>query len=163
MVKTMFKQKERGAAVVEFALVLPLLLLIVFGIIEFSILFYDKAVITNASREVAREFAIYKDSSHTQDQLECVLERYIYGDIPGICDPVLDPDGYPMLISMADDNGPVLTTLPAAADKDKDVQYVVARVEYKYKFVFLPGFFTESLPEIDLSAETTMRNEGYKP
>ena len=46
--------RERGAAAIEFALILPLLLLILFGIIEFSILLYDKAMLTNASREGAR-------------------------------------------------------------------------------------------------------------
>lgn len=39
---------------IEFALVLPILLLLVAGTIDVSILFYDKAVITNASREGAR-------------------------------------------------------------------------------------------------------------
>ena len=45
---------QRGAAAVEFAIVCSLLFLLVFGIIEFSIMLYDKAVITNASREGAR-------------------------------------------------------------------------------------------------------------
>ncbi len=39
---------------VEFAIVLPLLLILVFGVVEFGVMFYDKAVITNASREGAR-------------------------------------------------------------------------------------------------------------
>ena len=37
-------KNEKGAALVEFAIVLPLLLMLVFGMIEFSIMFYDKAV-----------------------------------------------------------------------------------------------------------------------
>jgi Flp pilus assembly protein TadG len=48
-------ENQRGAALVEFAIVLPLLLLLVFGIIEFGFLLYDQAVITNASREGARK------------------------------------------------------------------------------------------------------------
>lgn len=50
---------QRGAAVVEFALVVPLLLVICFGIIEFSVLLYDKAMLTNASREGARAGIVY--------------------------------------------------------------------------------------------------------
>jgi len=46
--------EERGASAVEFAIILPLLVVFLFGIIEFSLMFYDKAVITNASREGAR-------------------------------------------------------------------------------------------------------------
>ena len=47
-------QAQRGTATVEFGLLLPLLLLIVSGIVEFGMALYDKAVITNASREGAR-------------------------------------------------------------------------------------------------------------
>lgn len=50
----MKKPDERGVSAVEFALLLPVLVLIIFGIIEFGLIIYDKAVITNASREVAR-------------------------------------------------------------------------------------------------------------
>ena len=45
---------QKGSVVVEFALIFPLLLFIVFSIIECSLALYDKAVITNASREAAR-------------------------------------------------------------------------------------------------------------
>ncbi len=48
------KIEKKGIAAVEFALILPMLLLVLFMIIEFSIILYDKAVITNASREGAR-------------------------------------------------------------------------------------------------------------
>jgi Flp pilus assembly protein TadG len=47
-------QGQRGTATVEFGLLLPVLILIVSGIIEFGVALYDKAVITNASREGAR-------------------------------------------------------------------------------------------------------------
>ena len=48
------RRDPRGAAAVEFAAVLLFLLSLVFGMIEFGVMFYDKAVITNASREGAR-------------------------------------------------------------------------------------------------------------
>jgi Flp pilus assembly protein TadG len=51
---------QKGASAVEFALVLPLLMLILFGIIEFSLLMYNKAMITNASREGARRGIVYR-------------------------------------------------------------------------------------------------------
>ena len=52
--------RQAGAAMVEFAIVLPVLALLLMGIIEFSIIIYDKAVITNASRVGAR-YAIVAD------------------------------------------------------------------------------------------------------
>jgi hypothetical protein len=54
---------QKGAAVVEFAIVLPLLVLLIAGIIEFSLLLYNKQVITNASREGAREGITNEDCS----------------------------------------------------------------------------------------------------
>lgn len=56
-VKQKFK-KEAGSVAVEFALVLPLLLLILFGTVEFGIMMYDQAIITNAAREGARWGAV---------------------------------------------------------------------------------------------------------
>lgn len=54
MVKINPVKNNRGAALVEFAIVLPLLLLLLVGMIEFGLLFYNKQVLTNASREGAR-------------------------------------------------------------------------------------------------------------
>lgn len=45
---------RRGAAVVEMAVVTPLLLMLMFGIIEFGWVFMVQETITNAAREAAR-------------------------------------------------------------------------------------------------------------
>ena len=45
---------QNGATAVEFAIILPLLVLLLFGIIEFGLLLYNQHVITNAAREGAR-------------------------------------------------------------------------------------------------------------
>jgi Flp pilus assembly protein TadG len=45
---------ERGVVALEFVLVLPFMLTVLFGIVDTSLLLCDKAVITNASREAAR-------------------------------------------------------------------------------------------------------------
>ena len=48
------RRGDAGAELVEFALVLPLLLLVIVGIFDFGFLFRDYGVITNAAREGAR-------------------------------------------------------------------------------------------------------------
>ena len=52
------KSNDRGAAAVEFALIVPVLLLLVFGIIEFSRLYNEQISLTNAARSAARVMAI---------------------------------------------------------------------------------------------------------
>lgn len=52
------KRKDQGAAAVEFALIVPLLLLLLFGIIEFSRLYNVQISLTNAARSAARVMAI---------------------------------------------------------------------------------------------------------
>lgn len=49
---------ERGAAMVELALVLPMLLLLVFGIVEFGRAYNAKIELTGAVREGARAVAL---------------------------------------------------------------------------------------------------------
>lgn len=51
---------QEGAAMIEFAIILPLLLLLIFGIIEFSLFLFNKQVITNAAREGARRGVIMR-------------------------------------------------------------------------------------------------------
>ncbi|HCC06939.1 MAG TPA: pilus assembly protein TadG [Clostridiales bacterium] len=55
--KYMIKE-ERGQSVAEFALVLPIFLLILMGIIEFGLLMSDYVVVVNAAREGGRIAAL---------------------------------------------------------------------------------------------------------
>lgn len=52
------KHSERGAVAVEFALVIPVLLLLVFGIVEFGNIYNVQIQVTSAAREGAREMAL---------------------------------------------------------------------------------------------------------
>ncbi len=67
---------SRGGAAVEFAIVLPLLLLIIFSTIEFSLALYDKAVITNAAREAARAGVVVRTTRLTNAQIEAKALSY---------------------------------------------------------------------------------------
>jgi len=51
----LLRKKRRGAAAVEFAIVLPVFVLLVFGMIEYGRMVMVQQVITNASREGARQ------------------------------------------------------------------------------------------------------------
>jgi Flp pilus assembly protein TadG len=77
--KALMPQRQRGAAVVEFALILPILLLLLVGTIDASLALYDKAVITNASREGARAGIVARSPPLTETQIKSVVERYLQG------------------------------------------------------------------------------------
>jgi len=53
---------ERGAAAVEFALVVPVLIVLLFGIIEFSKAFNTQSTLSAAAREAARTMALANDA-----------------------------------------------------------------------------------------------------
>ncbi len=54
-------RRERGAGAVEFALVFPVLMILVLGIIEFSHLYNVQISLSGAARETARTMAIEDD------------------------------------------------------------------------------------------------------
>ena len=60
------RNRERGASAVEFALILPLLVMLVFGIIETGRGYNAKIELTGAVREGARELALGKTSAQAQ-------------------------------------------------------------------------------------------------
>jgi Flp pilus assembly protein TadG len=62
-------RSERGGVAVEFAILLPVFLLLVFGIIDFAHALYMQQVITSASREGAR----YATKYHTNNSGNRIL------------------------------------------------------------------------------------------
>jgi len=53
-VKSRMRTRERGQDLVEFALILPLLLLLLLGIMEFAVVIFNYNTLANAAREGAR-------------------------------------------------------------------------------------------------------------
>jgi Flp pilus assembly pilin Flp len=58
----MGRRDQEGAAAVEFALLLPLLVLLLFGMIEFGLAFNTRIQATNAAREAARQAVVGIDN-----------------------------------------------------------------------------------------------------
>lgn len=73
----------RGAAVVEFAVLFLLLMIIVFGIIEFGFLWLQSHYIANAAREGARVAVSLPDpKSADLDKVESSIKEYLKGLYP---------------------------------------------------------------------------------
>ncbi len=60
-VKKLFHKRENGQSAVEFALVLPILLILLCGIIDFGWVYYNQITLNNAAREGARYAVIHYD------------------------------------------------------------------------------------------------------
>ena len=58
-----FFHSEKGQALVEFALALPILLMLLCGIIDFGWIYYNQITLNNAAREGARYAVIHYDPS----------------------------------------------------------------------------------------------------
>ena len=71
---------RRGAAAVEFALVLPLLMMLVFGAVEFGRMFWIKNSIQFAVEEAGRFAMVNTDA--TTGELEAYAESRIFGMDP---------------------------------------------------------------------------------
>ena len=137
---------QKGTSAVEFAIVLPLLMVFVFGIIEFGLVFYNKAMVTNASREAARAGIVYRDPPLTVAEIQSVVDDYCGG----------------MLVSFGSSPGAV-TTVPSGECLNHGDELVV-NVAYQYEFLLIPdfltAFFSGGIPgSIDVSAVTRMRCE----
>ena len=71
-------RKEEGQSTVEFALVLPIFLLLIFGMMDFGWLFYNKIEINNASREGARYAVIHcSDFGYDEQQTVLHVNKYV--------------------------------------------------------------------------------------
>jgi Flp pilus assembly protein TadG len=141
---------QRGAAIIEFALVLSFLLALLLGIIEFSIPWYNKAMITNASREGARAGTVFRPSVArlNADQIRNVVRNYAEAHLVNF-----DESRPPPTITLVnnDDNGDEV--VPNSGDS------LTVIVEYTYEFLVLPRFVKGLGATPQLTATTVMRYE----
>lgn len=130
---------QDGVAAVEFAIILPFLVILIFGMIEFSLVLYNKAMITNASRVGAREEIA--GFTNTKDLVKNYCDSHLI-ELGGTKDTVSYGD-----ITVA----PVTLTSGVKAGVSVTVTY-----DYNFLFASLIGLDQTS---ISLTGQTIMRNE----
>ena len=67
---------QKGAAAVEFAIVCPLLFLLLFAMVEFGLYLYNRQVITNACREGARAGIVVRPDRMSNDEIAQKVRDY---------------------------------------------------------------------------------------
>jgi len=140
-------ENEKGATLVETAIIILIFLGFIFAIIDLGLLLFNKQVLTNASREGARAGIVmglnrsdpagtnyYVDEFESAAFAFCTNYLVNFGsNVPSIVSPYyIDNDG----------NG-----LPSRGDD------LTLRLRYNYDFLFLP------LPAKQLNAITIMKLE----
>jgi len=73
--------RERGAAMVEMAMVLPLLVLLVFGIVEYGLLFKEKLTIASAATSASRTGATMGTRDAADFRMLRALEAGLYDQV----------------------------------------------------------------------------------
>jgi Flp pilus assembly protein TadG len=135
---------QEGASAVELAIVMPLLLILAFGIIEFSIALYDKAMITNASREGARAGVLFR----TPQLCGADLQGVVASVVNDYCADKMISFGSPLSVN---------TDLsPSCPDRGEDL---TVTVDYTYGWLVLPNFVTSLMGTTTISATSVMRME----
>ncbi len=125
-------KKNKGQSLVETALILPVLLLLLTGIIDFGLLFNSYLVVSNASREGARQAAVGKTDAEIRSAASNAAVS-------------LDPARLEIGIT------------PGEAARDTG-DSVTVTVRYGYSMItpVIAAFFPE---EFDIETSTTMRCE----
>ena len=70
---------QRGAVATEFALLLPILLTILLGIIEFGMIMYGREIVTNATREGARAGITQGPPKLATGEITTISNNYLIG------------------------------------------------------------------------------------
>jgi Flp pilus assembly protein TadG len=148
---------ERGQAIVELALTLPLLLMLVMGIFDFGVMFQRYEIVTNAAREGAR-IGVLSGAGYTNaDAVQRALQYLNVGGLNvttrGSCGGALSPGT--RCASAATSS----VTITGTA---KTVSQVTVVVEYDHEYALvgpMMGLFGSSLGTVRLRAVSSMRLE----
>jgi Flp pilus assembly protein TadG len=128
--------QRRGQALVEFALILPVILLLVVGMLEFARAWNLHQVMTDAAREGARR-AVLANSVMDQDSVRAAMWRHLaqFGYDPG----------YSSVMS-----GTTITPIDSFKQSGANI---TIQLSLPYRFFILPGM------AITMRTAFTMRNE----
>jgi Flp pilus assembly protein TadG len=128
-------------AMVEFVIILPILLMLVFAIVEFGVLFGRWQTLSNAAREGARTAVVFRtncDATAVEAEVRQRVKDYASPLGITLADGDIDVSG---VCGASNTSSTVSVTLP-------------------YTFRVLPGFASSVSPTIDLVGNSVMRNEG---
>jgi hypothetical protein len=146
-------RQRRGAALVEFAIVVPLLMLLLMGIMEFGMILHDYLSISQGAREGVREASIGSPRAK-------VRQRAMRASLPAITQEMIQIDYYDesqgRWTEAKDDAGGVSNLVPPKSLIRVRIANYPHRLVTGSFFAWLPGVQGGVLP---LTGGMTMRRE----
>ena len=144
------------------AIVLPILLMIFAGIIDFGFMFQRYEVVTNAAREAARLGVLRDSGGYTAAEAEARAKAYLAAsgvgaggsDRPGCAPPGLSANSYCAAVTFG--------TVDLGGTPPKIVNEVISVVEYDHEHIFVGPIirlFGGNMAIVRLRAVSTMRVE----
>jgi hypothetical protein len=121
------QNRQRGVAIVEFALILPLLLLLTMTVTEFGRALYQYDILAKSVRDAARYLSVQTPGTHTTEARNLV----VYGNTAGT--------GTPLALGLTLANVPVPTW--QAAGTGPFINTVTVRISgYTFRSLFASVF-----------------------
>jgi Flp pilus assembly protein TadG len=140
---------ERGAELIEFALVFPLLLLLVLGMVDFGFLFQRYEVLTNAAREGARLAVL---PGYSTDDVTARVRSYVTGG--GVPTTATNPN-----VAVADFTIPTSAGGPTLSGKRVTITYTNS-----YLFIGpIAAMFGGQFSTVPITTVAVMRDEIPTP
>lgn len=144
-------RRDEGQSLVEFVLALPILLVIIFGIVEFGVAWRTYQVITNVAREGARFGVIgTTDDGMVQGRVDSLLQSSGLANTPPTAVVTFECDGVP---------GSLCATGMSGSQE-------TVQIQYQHTFVVLGPVLDlmcfncgQSYGTVTLTTRSTMRNE----
>ena len=146
---------EKGASAVEFALVLPLLLTLLFGTVEFGLLMYDKAVLTNACREGARFGILSATTRNSEQDIKDMVKDYTDSNLITFGDAATEPVVTILWKKKGDD-----WTIPQASFTGQNFSDdLKVETTYQYNYLFMDNVINALIGGTNLRAQAIMKYE----
>jgi hypothetical protein len=144
---------QKGATAVEFAIVLPLLILLLFGMVEFGLYLFNRHVITNGAREGARAGIIARSVRLSNGEIETVVLNYSKQHLVTFGEDTLEIDD--VTIKPIDDN--LNDGFDPATNRCVDFGCdLEVQVDFTYNFLFLS---TIGIDTLDIQSVASMKME----
>ncbi len=141
LIRNRKEKGEKGQALVEFALLVPIFLILMFAIVDFGMGFHSWITVTNSAREGARYGAVQHSTAEIEERVKATAD-------------------------LINEDAKMTVTVTNAADNGGDPgESVVVKVDYDYDLITplasLVAFLSGDIlgPTLTLSSTAEMRLE----